>query len=79
MSAGCPVLSSNRSSLPEVLGDAGLLFDPTDVEVLRDAMERVAGSGGLRQDLIRRGHVRRARFSWDRCVSETVDVCRRIL
>ena len=79
MSAGCPVLSSNSSSLPEVLGDAAILFDPEDVEALRDAMERVALSDNVRQSLIRRGHEQRKRFSWQRCAKDTLDVYRRIL
>ena len=76
MSASCPVLSTNTSSLPEVVGDAGLMFDPTDVEAISDAMERVATSTALRRDLIQRGHERRKLFSWQRCVKETLDVYR---
>jgi len=79
MSAGCPVLSSNSSSLPEVVGDAALLFDPADVEALRDALDRVAQSDTLRQDLIQRGHKQRRQFSRERCVAETLAVYRGIL
>jgi glycosyltransferase involved in cell wall biosynthesis len=79
MSASCPVLSSNTSSLPEVVGDAALSFDPKDVEALRDALVRVAESSDLRADLVRRGHAQRALFSWDRCVEQTLAVYRSIL
>lgn len=74
MSAGCPVLSTNAASLPEVVGDAALQFAPTDVEALRDAMEQVAYSETLRQDLIQRGLRRWRLFSWERCVGETLAV-----
>ena len=64
MSAGCPVISSNTSSLPEVVGDAALSFDPRNGEALRDALERIAQSSELRGDLVQRGHAQRKLFSW---------------
>lgn len=79
MSAGCPVLSSNSSSLPEVVGDAALTFDPKDVDALREALDRVTQSDALRKDLIERGHKRRGQFSRERCVAETLAVYRGIL
>lgn len=79
MSASCPVLSSNTSSLPEVIGDAGLLFDPTDVEALRDALLRITNSSALREDLVRRGHAQRALFSWEHCVEQTLAIYRNLL
>ena len=78
MSAGCPVLCSNTSSLPEVVGDAALMFDPKSVEAIRDAMARVAQSAELRRDLAERGHRRRRLFTWQRCTAETLDVYRRL-
>ena len=79
MSAGCPVISSNSSSLPEVVGDAALTFDPKDVDALRDGLERVAQSSELRADLVARGHARRALFSWRRCAQETIAVYRGLM
>lgn len=79
MSAGCPVLSSNSSSLPEVVGDAALTFDPKDVDALREALDRVTQSDALRKDLIARGHQQRSKFSQERCVAETLAVYRGIL
>jgi len=78
MSAACPVLCANTSSLPEVVGDAAITFDPGDVDAIREAMQRVAQSPDLRRDLIARGHQRRKLFTWDRCVSETLDVYRKL-
>ncbi|MCC7007462.1 MAG: glycosyltransferase family 4 protein [Acidobacteria bacterium] len=69
MAAGAPVITSNVSSLPEVVGDAALLIDPMDAGALADAMARVLNEPGLRADLIRRGHDRVRTFSWDRSVS----------
>jgi glycosyltransferase involved in cell wall biosynthesis len=79
MSAGCPVLSSNTSSLPEVVGDAALSFDPKDVEMLRYALLRVAESAELRADLVLRGHAQRRLFTWERCAQQTLDIYRRVL
>lgn len=76
MSASCPVLCSNTSSLPEVVGDAGITFDPSDIEAIGNGMERVAQSAELRADLVARGHQRRTIFTWQRCVAETLEVYR---
>ena len=79
MSAGCPVICSNVSSIPEVAGDAAEYFDPVDTESIRSAIERVAYDDRHRDSLIERGHRRCMEFSWDRCAEETLAVYRRVL
>lgn len=79
MSLGCPVVCSNTTSIPEVVGEAGEYFDPAEPESLRDAIERVLQSSDRRRELVTKGHVRRALFSWERCASETLAVYRSIL
>ena len=69
MAAGAPVVTSNVSSLPEVVGDAALLIDPMDAGAIADAMARVLGEPALRADLIRRGRERVKAFSWERSVA----------
>jgi glycosyltransferase involved in cell wall biosynthesis len=69
MAAGVPVITSNTSSLPEVVGDAALLIDPMDAGAIADAMARLLGDRSLRDDLIARGHARVHAFSWDRSVA----------
>jgi glycosyltransferase involved in cell wall biosynthesis len=76
MSFGCPVICSNSSSIPEVVGDAGVLFDPQDAGALREAIERVIYDDSQRAKLIARGYRRTAHFSWDRCAAETMEVYR---
>lgn len=66
MSCGCPVVSANTSSLPEVYGDAALTFDPHDAEALAERMIEVVEDGELRAQLQRRGFVNCSRFSWAR-------------
>jgi glycosyltransferase involved in cell wall biosynthesis len=68
MAAGAPVVTSNVSSLPEVVGDAALLVDPMEPAAIAGGMARVLGEPRLREELVRRGHERVAAFSWQRSV-----------
>ena len=76
MSCGCPVICSNTSSVPEVVGDAGLYFDPRSVEALREALELAVSSAELRARLVARGYERVKIFSYERCAAETLEVYR---
>lgn len=78
MGLGCPVLASNVSSLPEVVGEAGLLVSPTDEEEIAAALERLADDSSLRQTLSQKGRERAQEFSWQRCATETLAVYRRL-
>ncbi|GIV85018.1 MAG: glycosyl transferase family 1 [Candidatus Roseilinea sp.] len=66
-SVGVPVACSNISSLPEVAGEAALLFDPFDVEAIARALEMIVGDEAMRARLIEAGRRNLARFSWDAC------------
>ncbi len=79
MSHGCPVVCSNGGSIPEVVGDAGVYFDPTSVEGLRTVLEQVATDETLQADLRARGFARIGAFSWDRCAAETAQIYREIV
>jgi alpha-1,3-rhamnosyl/mannosyltransferase len=79
MACGTPVACSNVSSLPEVVGEAALLFDPTDRQTLTDAMGRLVEDAALRQTLRERGLSRAASFSWQRNASHTLSIYRRLL
>ena len=74
MACGTPVVCSNASSLPEVAGDAALLFDPLDVEGMAAAMERILSDKRLRAELIERGLKRARGFSWEKCARQTLAV-----
>lgn len=76
---GVPSACSDRASMPEVAGDAALLFDPTDPVAIGAAIERVLGDRELRDGLIERGAAQAARFSWERCARETAEVYARAL
>ena len=79
MQCGCPVVCSNTSSIPEVVGDAGVYFDPLDVDAIRHAVESVVSSEPLKFALRAKGTVRARKFSWDRCAAETAAVYRTAL
>ena len=74
MACGTPVITSNTSSLPEVVGDAGIMVDPYDVDGLADAMHRVLTDEGSRADMIKKGLERTKMFSWEKCARETLEV-----
>ncbi|ROZ77464.1 glycosyltransferase family 1 protein [Ramlibacter sp. WS9] len=71
MACGVPAVTSNTSSLPEVVGDAGLMVDPSDVEGLSAAMRELAQDPGRRGDLSARSLSRAQGFSWERCALAT--------
>ncbi len=71
MARGVPVVTSDRSSLPEVAGDAALLVDPDDDEAIAAALRRVLDDAGLRAQLSAAGRARAATFSWERTAELT--------
>lgn len=74
MSCGVPVITSNVSSLPEVVGDAAILIDPNDVDQLAAAMEKVLSDASLKEELRRKGLERAKQFSWDKTAYKTLRV-----
>jgi len=79
MAAGTPVITSDRSSLPEVAGDAALLVDPGNAEALGQALRDVTRDEDLRRDLARRGMARAHLFTWEDAVRKTWAVYRNVL
>ena len=71
MAAGCPVAVSKTSSLPEVVGEAGVYFDPLEVEEMAQAIHQVLNSFELREKLIELGMVRSLQYSWSKTASAT--------
>jgi glycosyltransferase involved in cell wall biosynthesis len=79
MACGTPVVASNSSSLPEVLGDAAVLVDPLDVTAIAGAICRVLEDRSMAEQLRRRGLAHAREFSWERTACETVAVYNKIL
>lgn len=74
MSCGTPVICSNATSLPEVVGDAGILLDPTDAGAWAEAVQRLTENADEREMLSQKGLVQARQFTWERCARETWDV-----
>ncbi len=79
MAHGVPVLCSNASSLPEVVGDAALTFSPRDEEMLSSLLIRLLNEPKLQQELIRKGYRRASLFTWEKTAQATIEVYRELL
>lgn len=79
MSCGCPVICSDKTSLPEVGGDAATYFDGHDVKDLANKIYEVLTNNKLKNDLIKGGLVRAKLFSWERTTKEILKVYQRVL
>lgn len=73
MACGAPVIASDRSSIPEVAGDAAILIDPDDHRGMAEAVLRLARGSEARDSFVRRGLVRAKTFSWEETAMRTVD------
>lgn len=79
MSCGVPVVASCVASLPEVIGDAGIMINPRDSAELADKIEMVITSDSLRQEFIAKGLKRTERFSWNAAARETLNIYKEAL
>lgn len=79
MASGCPVMCSNTSSLPEVVGDAGEYFDPLSQDSMMETMERVLSSSKSKDNLISKGYLQVSKFSWEKCAKETMKEYQKLL
>ncbi len=79
MACGTPVLASRVSSIPEVVGDAGLLVDPWDPVDIAEGIGRLALEEDLRRDLVRQGIARAASFNWERSAQMVLDLYREVM
>lgn len=79
MASGCPVASSNTSSMPEVINQAGEFFDPYETEEIGIAIERIINSDTRRKELIELGYKNVNLFRWDKCASETLEIYKKLI
>ncbi len=71
MACGTPVVTSNTTSLPEVVGDAGIMIDPNDIESMSEMIYQVLTDSALREELINKGLERSKQFNWNEAANET--------
>jgi glycosyltransferase involved in cell wall biosynthesis len=79
MACGCPVVTSNTSSLPEVVGEAGIVVNPYDTDSLVQAMRQVLTDDKLRDDVVRKGLEWSRRFSWEKTARQTLEVYNKVV
>lgn len=79
MAKGCPVASSDKTCLPEVLGEAAIYFNPDDKEDMKNKIIRVISSDKLRDDLIKKGYEQVKKYSWWECARKTLNVYKEVL
>jgi len=78
MACGCPVVTSNTSSLPEVVGKAGIMVDPYNTDALAQAMRQVLTDAKLRDDMVSKGLEQAKRFSWKETARKTQEVYNKV-
>ncbi len=78
MAAKCPVVCSNTSSMPEVINDAGIYFNPNSLEEMRSAIESIITDEELRDNIITLGLQNIKNFSWQKCADETLDIYQKV-
>ncbi|MGE8720185.1 glycosyltransferase family 4 protein [Leptospira terpstrae] len=79
MSVGCPVICSNTSSFPEVIGDAAITFDPWYSESISEAVEKLINSNSIRKKLISKGLERSKQFTWEKTGEKHLKVYKQLL
>jgi glycosyltransferase involved in cell wall biosynthesis len=78
MAHGCPVVAASSASLPEVVGDAGLLVDPDDADAVCDAVRLLVTSSAARGEFLERGRLRARAFGWDKTARRMREIYERV-
>ena len=74
MACGTPIITSNINGLEEIAGDAAILVDPSDPEMISNAMCQILSNPELRKDLAKKGLARSVEFTWDKCARKTLGI-----
>jgi glycosyltransferase involved in cell wall biosynthesis len=78
MACGCPVIASDRTAIPEVVGDTGILINPEDPQAWHDAMYKVLDEKATRENMKQKSLKRAAMFGWENCARKTLEIYREI-
>jgi glycosyltransferase involved in cell wall biosynthesis len=79
MGSGCPVIASNRTSIPEVIGNAGILLEPFDIEGFSYWMREILTDENFKVKLSKKGYKRSLNFSWEKAAKETLEVYKKVI
>jgi len=78
MACGCPVVTSNTSSLPEVVGEAGIMVEPYDIDGLAQAMRQVLSDSQLREEMVKKGLEQSKKFTWEKAAEQTREIYEKV-
>ena len=78
MASGCPVICSNRSSIPEIVKSSGVYFEPESIENIKSSMEKVVFDDDLKFELIKKGLENVKFFTWEKCAMQTLLLYRNV-
>ncbi len=78
MASGVPIIASNTTAIPEIVGEAGILFDPDSSEMLRKLIEKVLSNDGLKQSLASKGLERSRQFTWSNAAARMLEIFERV-
>jgi glycosyltransferase involved in cell wall biosynthesis len=79
MAHGCPIVSSDQASMPEILGQAALYFDPHDEVEMEEKIKEIILNDGLKRELVRRGFEQVKKYDWEECAGKTAGVYNDVL
>jgi glycosyltransferase involved in cell wall biosynthesis len=79
MASGCPVVAGNRTSIPEIVGNGGILIDPFDVDSLTYWMRELLTNKDLREEFKQKSLLKSREFTWKKCARETLKVYKAVL
>ena len=79
MASGIPTLASDQSSMPEVVGDAAIIINPFDIDLITEKLNQLITDLTLRDMLKKLGPLQAVKFSWDSCIENTIAVYRKTL
>lgn len=79
MNYDCPVITTNISSIPEVVGDAGIYIDPDSPNELVKAIEDLQTNNALRDEIVSKGRIQKQKFSWQKCADEHLEFYKELL
>ena len=79
MANGLPVVASNVASIPEVVGDAGLLYNPNDVEGMIRGINLIMNDNNIKTEMIKKGIKQSSNFTWEKSVEKLVNVYRSVI
>jgi glycosyltransferase involved in cell wall biosynthesis len=79
LSFDCPAVSSNRSSMPEILGEGAVYFDPEDLKSIQNSIEKVLDNPKKRKEIVAKGRKRLSLYSWRNAAEETLRVYEKVL